>query len=680
MGDPGQVGRYRIVGRLGRGGMGQVYLGLSSSGRAVAVKVVRASLADDPGFRRRFVREVEAARRVTGFFTAAVVDAEPEGTPAWLATTYVPGMSLEAAVAAYGAWPTRSVLALGAALAEALDAVHSTDLVHRDLKPSNVLLAADGPRVIDFGISLAAETTKLTESGVVIGTPGFISPEQLVHDTVSAASDVFALGAVLAYTATGSTPFGSGHAHALNYRVAHLEPDLSGLPPELADVVARCLAKDPARRPTVPHLVDELGRVSEVAGADGFFTEADWLPEPVAAEINRVQAEPLPPLPPLSEAEPPPSGSGAGDGNRRPARRRILTGLAGTAVLALIVTTALLSGRLSGDGEGDESRRAPARKEFWSYALSEGMSLSTVADGTVYLSNDKNSVQALAADSGKELWNRRGTGDSILVLGASDGMAYYGDSEYMYALKADSGIELWNMKDSSVHPKPGAANGTTYLSFFNNLAAFDSGTRRHIWSKKFDGSFRDWTIVGRSIYLAGYDDTLYAVKTETGDTLWEFKAGSDITSSPVVANGSVYFGSKDGTLHAVNSGTGREVWRAGFDGELWDPAVAGGAGDPIIADGVVYFENDGYVCAFAADTGKPLWRHKPGMDDVKLLSVAGGRVEFTDHGRGGNTVHSLDADSGAFLWDEALGKNATVVDGTLYFEDRGRLHAVSTTG
>ncbi|MDW6063609.1 serine/threonine-protein kinase [Streptomyces sp. FXJ1.4098] len=175
-GDPERVGRYRIVGRLGRGGMGQVYLGRSPGGRAVAVKVVRAELADDPDFRRRFVREVAAARQVTGFFTAAVVDADPEGMPPWLATEYVPGMSLDAAVAAHGAWQESSVLALGAALAEALEAVHGADVVHRDLKPSNVLLAADGPRLIDFGISLASEATKLTLTGAMVGTPGFMSP------------------------------------------------------------------------------------------------------------------------------------------------------------------------------------------------------------------------------------------------------------------------------------------------------------------------------------------------------------------------------------------------------------------------------------------------------------------------------------------------------------------------
>ncbi|MEV4445347.1 serine/threonine-protein kinase [Streptomyces mirabilis] len=225
-GDPRQVGRYRIVARLGEGGMGRVYLGRSPGGRAVAVKVVRPELADDGDFRRRFAREVAAARRVNGVFTAGVVDADPDGSPAWLATAYVPGVPLGDAVAAHGPWPEGPVLALGAGLAEALEAIHAAEVVHRDLKPSNILLAPDGPRVIDFGISVTGEASALTRTGVVVGTPGFMSPEQLTGKPVGPASDVFSLGAVLAFTATGAGPFGTGSAHALSFRVVYEEPDL----------------------------------------------------------------------------------------------------------------------------------------------------------------------------------------------------------------------------------------------------------------------------------------------------------------------------------------------------------------------------------------------------------------------------------------------------------------------
>lgn len=307
--DPRQVGRYRITGLLGAGGMGRVYLGHSPGGRLVAVKVVRPDLAEDPGFRRRFAREVAAARKVNGFFTAAVVDADPDGSPPWLATAYVPGLPLDKAVAAHGPWPAESVRALGAGLAEALEAIHAVGLVHRDLKPSNVLIAPDGPRVVDFGISVAAESTALTSTGMVVGTPGFMAPEQLTGEPVTPATDVFALGAVLAYAATGVGPFGTGSAQALNFRIVYEEPDLAELPSPGLEIISRCLAKDPARRPAVAELVEELALVPP---ADGYTpTEvvsrtAAWLPGPVARALPATVTAPTPPVPSQPVAEPTP--------------------------------------------------------------------------------------------------------------------------------------------------------------------------------------------------------------------------------------------------------------------------------------------------------------------------------------------------------------------------------------
>ncbi|MGW1889945.1 protein kinase domain-containing protein [Streptomyces sp. NPDC002004] len=288
-GDPDRVGPYRVVGRLGAGGMGRVYLARSKGGRAVAVKVVRPELAEDREFRQRFAREVAAARRVNGVFTAGVVDADPEADPPWLATAYVPGVSLDTAVARHGAWQAGPVTTLAAGLAEALEAIHAAGLVHRDLKPSNVLLAADGPRVIDFGISTATEASAITRTGVVIGTPGFMSPEQLTGEPVGPASDVFALGAVLAFTASGTGPFGTGSAQGLMYRIVHGEPDLDAVPEEVRGLVGRCLAKRPEDRPGVDGLLSELTDAAGAARTTLLFTSASWLPPQVASTVREVR-------------------------------------------------------------------------------------------------------------------------------------------------------------------------------------------------------------------------------------------------------------------------------------------------------------------------------------------------------------------------------------------------------
>jgi Protein kinase domain len=281
-GDPQRVGPYRLVGRLGAGGMGVVFAGRSAGGRLVAVKVIRAELAEDAEFRLRFSREVAAARSVSGMFTAPVVDADVDGPVPWLATAYVAGPSLSDAVRSHGPLPASSVLALAAGLAEGLSAIHAAGLIHRDLKPSNVLLAEDGPRVIDFGISRAAEATALTHTDLVIGSPGFMSPEQAQGGRVGPATDVFSLGAVLAFVATGKEAFGTGSTAALVYRVVHGPPDLSGVPAEVGPLIERCLAKDPGSRPTTAELLAEL---------DGIELTPGWLPGPITEDLVQRAAD-----------------------------------------------------------------------------------------------------------------------------------------------------------------------------------------------------------------------------------------------------------------------------------------------------------------------------------------------------------------------------------------------------
>jgi len=276
--DPRLIGPYRLVGQLGSGGMGQVFLAMSAGGRPVAVKMIRAELAADPDFRSRFSREVSAARRVNGLFTALVVDADVDAQVPWLATAYVAGPSLAETVKDHGPLSAKSVLALAAGLAEGLNAIHAAGVVHGDLKPSNVLLAEDGPRVIDFGISHAAETAPLTHPGLVMGSPGFMSPEQALGQKVGPRSDVFSLGAVLAYAASGERPFGTGSPIDLLDRVIHGTPSLGKVPPEVRPLVERCLAKDPSQRPTPASLLAELGALQAATG---------WLPESIMRMFPR---------------------------------------------------------------------------------------------------------------------------------------------------------------------------------------------------------------------------------------------------------------------------------------------------------------------------------------------------------------------------------------------------------
>ncbi|MEV7027053.1 serine/threonine-protein kinase [Kitasatospora sp. NPDC093558] len=304
--DPREIGGYLLEGRLGAGGMGVVYRARSVSGRRVAVKVIRPELAADAEFRARFRQEVTAARKVSGAFTAPVLDADADAPAPWLATLFIPGPSLGERVADQGPLTPPEVRRLAAGLAEALQAIHRVGLIHRDLKPGNVLLAEDGPRVIDFGIARSVGESPLTSTGVAVGTPPFMAPEQFRSGTATPATDVFALGSVLVFAATGRSPFGADSSHAVGYRVVHEEPSLTGLAAELRPLIAACLAKEPEQRPTVEAL---LGMVAAgvpkptvrlrtgpvLPAAPAPTARATVVPTPAASAPPAVVPAPVPP-------------------------------------------------------------------------------------------------------------------------------------------------------------------------------------------------------------------------------------------------------------------------------------------------------------------------------------------------------------------------------------------------
>jgi len=389
--DARQAGPYPLLARLGQGGMGQVFLGRSPGGRRVAVKIVTPSLAGDREFRRRFALEVAAARKVGGFYTAQVVDAATEADPPWLVTAYIPGPSLQQAVTAHGPLPHDAIRVLGSGLAEGLAAVHACGIVHRDLKPANVLIADDGPRVIDFGIARALDAVH--HSTLVSGTAGFMSPEQALGEPTGPSSDVFSLGCVLAFAATGRGPFGVGRPAALAYRVVYEEPDLAGVPDELLPLLRQCLAKEPAARPS---LTDVLGRLDDSGGA------AVWPPPAIAGMIAE-RRHAIPPLP--------------------PARRLPRAALVAIATVALVAIGAasVFVGSLIGDRPGATS---PSGGTPSADTAARSIDPCGVLDATVI---DDNQLTDVGTPGGFH-------NDSVTVTSCKWMSAQFGDSDFSFTL------------------------------------------------------------------------------------------------------------------------------------------------------------------------------------------------------------------------------------------------------
>jgi outer membrane protein assembly factor BamB len=617
--DPRRVRGYQLLGRLGAGGMGTVYLGRSPAGSPVAVKVVHAELAEEPSFRTRFAREVAAARAVSGAFTAPVIDADPHAASPWLVTAYLPGMTLHEAVVEYGPFPVPAVYALGASLAEALVSVHRAGVVHRDLKPANVILAPDGPRLIDFGIAHAADAAIVTRTGSLVGSPGFLAPEQAVGAATGPASDIFAFGAVLTFAATGEGPFGRGSAPALVYRVVHDAPRLEGVPdPNLRALIAACLRKDPLSRPYAAWLVEQL---SVRAPGTEVLQGTGWLPEGVAARI--------------AERTVPP--------DVRPGRRRfLLIGGAAATVAAGAVATVLTR-------TGDARSASPARST--APPIPSPTPTPTPLDArrrwTRDIGTDPYGGIAVAAPHG------------ILCVSADQGR--------LYGLDAASGRRRWAHKvgdrgaGAATWRTPVVSGRGLYVGWPDRdgvLYAFDVVTGRQRWRYQVVFDARTPAVGGGRVYIGDGDGVLHAVDAATGAMRWRRSLGDVVNSRPCAAGGAVYADTTK-ALYALDAATGRTRWHR---------AMAGGAVGPVTAgDLVVCANGQGELFAMAAADGAPRWTFTGGTS-VGLPYLSGGTVYVAD---GSGNMNALDAATGRVRWrcetDEQDVGRASAGDGVVCF-------------
>ena len=681
--DPRVAGEFRLRARLGAGGMGRVYLGYSPAGRAVAVKVCHPEFAADPAFVARFAREVAAARAVNGLYTAQVIGAGPDDNPPWLATSYVPGPSLQYAVDRHGPLPGPAVWRLAAGLAEALQAVHARGLVHRDLKPTNVLLAADGPKVIDFGIARAVDGTSMTTAGYVFGTPGYTSPEQVGGQPATPASDVFALGSVLCYAATGDTPFGDGEPASVLYRVVHAEPALEAVPGALRGLVARCLAKDPAERPTLA----EILRTCQAQAPQLGGPSASFWPGQVAALIARYQAglDDTPRAPgPAGEptAEPtqtignslvapdrapipasagvPPAARAAGPVSRR----RALAGLA-TAGVAAGLGVAGWAFTRSGSG------RRPQAPSQLLWARETGGPITSgaaLADGIVYIGSDDGKVHAFEAATGRPVRTFPTSGAVSGGVSVAGGTLFAGSADHqVHAFRVGTGGKAWAYRtDGPVNCTPAIANGTVYIGSDDaNVYAINAGTGRLAWRYTTGGPVRSGPQPGSQVYsdyvYAGSEDTyVYGLGT-AGKLQWRFPTTGPVTAGLVYAQGGVDICDSNGRVFGLYDSGPPKAWETqvagagrgtpAYAGDTiyigsaksavyaltvplgfldWQYPTTGPVNSGLATDGSTVYagDDDGYLYAIDITSRSARWRYRAGAAVRSQILLANGVVYF----------------------------------------------------
>ncbi|MFD0899074.1 protein kinase domain-containing protein [Actinomadura sediminis] len=619
-GDPAWVGPYCILARLGAGGMGVVYLARSPGARLAALKVVRREFADDAGFRARFRREVAAARKVSGLYTAPVLDADADAPQPWFAAAYVPAPTLSEAVARVGTLPEPAVRALGAGLAEALRAVHEAGLVHRDLKPGNVLLAEDGPKIIDFGIAKDADATRFTRTGAVIGTLAYMAPEQIAEGKdAGPAADVFSLAGVLAYAATGAKPFGERDPATVLYEVMYEEPCLDGVPAALRELLAACLAKEPDGRPGLESVLAAL------TPADPRALNSPALLREVAAreaEATRVASEPVtPPPPPLRVDDTEAGGVG---------RRRVL-GLAAAVAVA-------------GIGAGTTG---------WAMTRGKPGSARPAPRGT-----------ALAA-APPPAWTftppRPVSGTSIVLV--AGGVVLWGGGQEMYGVDTASGRQLWAREKANAAYSGDLAHGSAFVVLGGVVGDFEDQTIMLVDART--GGVTDlprprgvrassvFGVVGDTVVVRSPGD-VWALDLTSGDIRWHLSYEG--SASGAVDRTTVYLGT-DPSLAALDPVTGRERWV-----HAWPESTRDGASlDIAVAGGRVFGDFGDTVQAVDAAAGTPLWSRQSGEQFDTVIS-AGTDVIFK-----GEVLHAHDQATGALRW--------TLVGPQPFADSRGHLAA-----
>ncbi|WP_329623189.1 serine/threonine-protein kinase [Streptomyces sp. NBC_01255] len=612
--DPAAVATYRLLARLGSGGMGTVYLARTPGGRTVALKTVHARLATDPAFRARFRLETDAARIIGARHGAAVVDADPLAETPWLATEYVLGPPLDDAVALGGPLPEPTVRALGAALAGALAQLHSSDVVHRDLKPSNVLVTAYGPKIIDFGIARAAGDDHLTRTGAAAGTPAFMSPEQASGQEHPPAGDVFALAGVLVFAATGHGPFGTGSPADLLYRVRYAEPDLTGVPEALLPLLTACLAKDPAARPTTADITARLH--------DGHGEFADHLPPLLLADIARRATDVW-----LHAPHRLPTPAGAAFAETAPdtplSRRRALT-LGGGSLLGL-----------AGAGAG-----------VWAWLNSRDTDGGT-ATGATPTPTGPTAVPAPTAADGTPapLWKDDDVLDReerIAPLLAGADVVGFAETVSFRAVDTKDGSELW--ADSMVsEPHQITTDGTNYFLSDGNYEGPGVLKIRTL-------AARTGKEAARTIVLKGIDGTTTEMLTAVGGILFTAsRLGKRELDSDLDNIG--------WHLLAVNLRTGKEAWRQPYEWDGVRPWLA-----QVVGDRLILGKNSGDLDSFllqARDvrTGRQLWKRRLPLKESARFVPGQLSTDERHVYTGGDRLRAVRLTDGAVAWEYGTGKD-----------------------